>query len=76
MKKFRILSYLWIALAILLSDIMCAVVAYQYCELQWGGRYEAWSAPARVAFLLIIPFAVGIVGCLVLAWVFYRKKEN
>ena len=35
MKK---ISYLFIVLAILLSDIMCAVVAYNYCALQWGGQ--------------------------------------
>ena len=44
MKK---MGRLFIVLAILLSDIMCAVVAYNYCALQWGGRYAAYSAPAR-----------------------------
>lgn len=47
MKK---IGRLFIVLAILLSDIMCAVVAYNYCALQWGGRYAGYSAPASTAF--------------------------
>jgi len=38
MKK---LSTIFAVLAILLSDVMCAVVAYNYCALEWGGKYEA-----------------------------------
>ena len=36
MKK---LSTIFAVLAILLSDVMCAVVAYNYCALEWGGKY-------------------------------------
>lgn len=53
MKK---LSTIFAVLAILLSDVMCAVVAYNYCALEWGGKYEAWSAPASTALLLAIPY--------------------
>ena len=56
MKK---LSTIFAVLAILLSDVMCAVVAYNYCALEWGGKYEAWSAPASTALLLAIPYAIG-----------------
>jgi len=52
---------------------MCAVVAYNYCALEWGGKYEAWSAPASTALLLAIPYAIGIIICVVLAIVFKRK---
>ncbi len=48
MKKLS--AVLWI-LAVLLSDIMCAVTAYNYCDLQWGGKYAGYSAPASTAFL-------------------------
>ena len=58
MKK---LSTIFAVLAILLSDVMCAVVAYNYCALEWGGKYEAWS---------------GIIICVVLAIVFKRKYIN
>ena len=56
MKK---MGRLFIVLAILLSDIMCAVVAYNYCALQWGGRYAGYSAPASTAFLYFIPYGLG-----------------
>ena len=72
MKK---ISYLFIVLAILLSDIMCAVVAYNYCALQWGGQYAAYSAPASAAFLYIIPYGLGIVFCIILALFFYKRQK-
>ena len=73
MKK---ISYLFIVLAILLSDIMCAVVAYNYCALQWGGQYAGYSAPASTAFLYVIPYGVGVVLCIILAYLFYKKQKN
>lgn len=73
MKK---LTTIFAVLAILLSDVMCAVVAYNYCALEWGGKYEAWSAPASTALLLTIPYAIGIITCVVLAIVFKRKYIN
>ncbi len=63
------------ALAVLLSDIMCAVVAYSYCDMLWGIRYAGYSAPAGTAFLLAIPFAAGIAACAALA-IFFQKKRD
>ena len=37
----KTLSIVFSALAVILSDVMCAVVAYNYCNLTWSGRYEA-----------------------------------
>ena len=70
MKK---LSIIFGVLAVLLSDIMCAVVAYNYCDLLWGGQYAGYSAPASTAFVYAIPFVIGIIVCVVLAIVFRRK---
>ncbi len=70
------LFYLFSALAILLSNIMCAAVAYNYCNIQWSIRYAGYSAPASVAFLCIIPYAIGIVICSVLARYFHRRYRN
>lgn len=70
MKK---LSIIFGILAVLLSDIMCAVVAYNYCDLFWGGQYAGYSAPASTAFVYAIPFVIGIIVCVVLAIVFRRK---
>ena len=71
MKK---LSTCFWVLAALLSDVMCAVVAYNHCDMVWGIQYASYSAPAWVAFLTAIPFAVGIVVCIALA-LFFKKKS-
>lgn len=34
MKKYRYLFYVFMVLAVLLSDVMCAVFAYNYCNMQ------------------------------------------
>ena len=71
----RKLSICFTVLAILLSNIMCAVVAWNYCEMQWGIMYAGYSAPASTAFLSAIPFVVGIVICVGLA-LYFRKKAG
>lgn len=76
MKKYRYLSYIFAILAILMSNVMCALVAYSYCNMQWGIKYSCYSAPASVAFLLIIPYAVGISICAVLAWIFNKRSHK
>ena len=76
MKKYQYLSYLFIILAILLSNIMCTTVAYNYCNIQWMIAYQGFSAPASISFFLIIPYAVGIVICLILAWFLYKKYHK
>ncbi len=69
----RKLSIVFWILAVLLSDIMCAVTAYNYCDLQWGGKYAGYSAPASTAFLYAIPFALGIIVSIVLAIICGKK---
>lgn len=71
MKK---LSIIFSTLAVLLSDIMCAVVAYNYCDLLWGGQYAGYSAPANTAFVYVIPYAIGIIVSVVLAIIFRKKS--
>ena len=67
-------SRIFAALAILLSDAMCAYVAYAYCDLEWAGKYAGASAPASTAFLFAIPFAIAIVICAALSIIFKRKS--
>lgn len=76
MQKYKYLSCIFTALAILLSNVMCAAAAYHYCNMQWGIRYEGYSAPANAAFLLVIPYAVGIVICIILSCFFHKKQKN
>ena len=64
---------IFIVLAILLSDVMCAVVAYNFGILYLGGKYGMYSAPTWVAFLYGIPFAIGIVVCVIVAAVIKKR---
>lgn len=72
----KALSCTFAVLAILLSDVMCAVVAFNYCDMLWGIRYASYSAPASTAFLLVIPYAAAIAVCTALAVIFWRKSAN
>ena len=69
----KTMSVLFGVTAVLLSDVMCAVVAYNYCDMLWGIRYAFYSAPASTAFLLAIPFVIGIAVCIALA-LFFKKR--
>ena len=71
----KALSTVFWVLAVLLSDVMCAVVAYNYCDMVWGIKYAGYSAPAWTAFLVAIPYAIGIVVCVVLS-IFFKKKTG
>ena len=70
MKKW---SVLFTVLAIVLSDIMCFVVGFNYRSLLCGVEHAGFSAPASIAFLYAIPFMVGIMVCTILAIRFYKK---
>lgn len=76
MKKYKYLSCVFLAFAILLSNVMSATVAYGYCNMQWSVRYAGASAPADVAFLFAIPYGVGIAICVILAWIFHRRYRK
>ena len=54
----KTISNLFLILAVLLSDVMCAVIAYNYCDMMWGIKYAGYSAPVSTAFLVAIPFAI------------------
>lgn len=66
-------SRLFLILAVILSNVMCAVVAYNFCDMQWGIKYAAYSAPASVAFLYVIPYGIGIVICVIVSVVLNNK---
>ncbi len=63
-------------LALFLSHYMIAMVAYNYCTLEWGGKYDGFSAPPETAFLYAIPFMIAILVCCVAAKVLERKKDD
>ncbi len=71
MKK---LSYLFIILAILLSDMMRAVVAFRYRDILCGINHAGYSVPAAsAAFLYAIPFGIGIIICSIVAYMFHKR---
>lgn len=76
MKKYKYLSCVFAALSILLTNAMCATVAFQYCDMRWKILYEGYSAPAGTAFLLAIPYGTGMIICAVLAWLFHKKYQK
>lgn len=75
MKKYKILSAIFAIIAVLLSDIMCAVVAYNYCNIKCGIEYQGFSASTNTAFLMAIPFLIGIVVSIALSWIFHKKTN-
>ena len=73
MKK---LSWVFFAIAILLSDIMCAHVAYLYRAMLCGIEHMGYSAPAGTAFLYAIPYAFGIAACVLVGILLRRKAKK
>lgn len=71
-----LLSKIMRFLALFLSHYMVAMVAYNYCALEWGGKYEGYSALPETAFLYTIPFMIAILVCCVAARVLGRKKDD
>ena len=67
---------LFSVMAILLSDIMCAFVAFAYRDMLCGTAHLGYSAPAGTAFLYAIPFLIGIVLFTVLAVVFFKRAKR
>lgn len=74
MHKFGTLSAIFFAAGALLSHAMCAVTAYHYAYLQYIEAEQYGSAPPETALLLAIPFLAGIVVCVILAFVFRKKR--
>ncbi len=71
----KLWSNLLFALAALLSNIMCAVVAYNYAALSYAGQPIFTSAPAYIAFFLAIPYALAIAVCVIIA-IILRKRSR
>ncbi len=63
-------------LAILLTNIMVAVVAFGYARMLCGIEHSCYSAPAEVAFLYAIPYGIAIAVCVFLAWHFHARAKK
>ena len=69
MKK---ISSIFSLLAVLLTNVMIAVVAYNYGVMKVRVEHFECSAPADVVFVYAIPFLIGIFACVIVA-VHYKK---
>ena len=69
------ISNLLVISALVLSHLMCIVVAYNYRDMLCGIHHSGYSAPASVAFLHIIPFGIGIIVCVIAACILRRKTK-
>lgn len=73
MKRFKALSNFFLVVTILLSNVMFAVVSSKYTSMLYLIKYEGSSAPAGVALLYAIPFAIAIAVC-TLMYIVLNKK--
>ena len=69
------LSNVFAALAILLTNIMCVVVTNICTSGYHAEMHHYTSAPWEVGFLFIIPFAIGIVACSVVAYIAKKRGK-
>ena len=69
------LSLLFAIIAILLTNAMCVVVAYNYRDALCAIEHNGFSAPASIAFLYAIPFLIGALICVILSIVFFKKGK-
>ena len=75
MKKFRILRNIFTVLALVLSHWTCIVVAFNYAGMLCGIEHKAFSAPANTALYIAVPYYIGILICVVLAFIFNKKSH-
>ena len=73
MKK---LAIAFTIIAILLSEIMCARIAYDYCSLEWGVKYAGYSGGPNLAFYLLVPYGIGILVCVTAAFICWKKWKK
>lgn len=72
----KIAAYILSAAAVIITNIGCAAVAYNYRGLLCGIEHAGFSAPASIAFLGTIPYAIAVAICVILAIVFFKKANK
>lgn len=69
-------SILSLIVAILLSDLMCAAVAFNYVDIVWGIKYAGYQMLPETAFRLLIPFGIGILIFLAIFMLFWHRGKQ
>ena len=69
------LSNLFFTLSKMLFGAMIASVTHSYFSQLHAIEYHFTSAPASIAFLMVIPYGFAIAVCVVLGLVFRKKSK-
>lgn len=72
----KILSKVFLAVAILQGNAMCAVVAYFYRDMECGRAHMGYTSPVSVAFVYALPFLLEIAFFLFLSYVMNVKDRE
>ena len=76
MSKLKKLSNLFFTLSKMLVGAMIASVTHSYFSQLHAIEYHHTSAPASIAFLLLIPYSIAIGICLVIGYVASKKSKS
>lgn len=76
MKSKKTTAIVFAAIGLLLSHGMCIHVAFAYCDLLWRIAEMGFSAPASLAFLLMIPYVLGIAAAFIIACILWKKAKK
>ena len=74
MKRNQIFAFFFGLLTVLLLCAMCATVAFHYAQMICAMNHYGASAPPSIAFLLAIPYLIGILISTGLGIFFCRKS--
>jgi len=75
-KRYKVLAIVFTVIGLFLSHAMCANVAFEYCNMLWGIKYAGYSAPADVAFLIAIPYLLGIIISFGIVFFIWKKSKK
>ena len=70
------LGTLFRILAIVLTNVMCGVVGFNYGKMVWGGEKPRYSAPPSTSLLRSLPYHIGSAVCVVFGFVFRTEKQT
>ena len=76
LKKLKILKNIFVVLAIIISNVMIGNVFYIYAKMECAIEHKGFSAPADIAFLYAIPYALAIIICILTIYFINRKIKS
>ena len=73
--KHRLYKLLVISIFVL-SNVMCAVISYNWASMECGIRHLGYSAPAYVALFSGVPYFVALLCCIIFAILIGKNKKT